>query len=436
MIKPMMTWEASQRRWRKIYKGKLYVISCRQLGAPETKVESYQAANAWWVKKRAEIDGQRPPHPYDHVIREMEKRRDWLISHGLNPDAYVTWMQEVESWKAEKADPLHPSIVAELVRPSQEVWDDRVRRDQPESLPQARTVGTQVDRFLDLLMSRVNAKNLSVAEYDSARSCLGVFRDWLGSHSLVDTITPESWERWYKHLLDSKISIPYKRHRLRHSRTFVTWLAGKGLIVPPLNLHSRLFRFGNGHDKEVIPLSPQEVRGLIDKAKGVLKLHLLLMANCGMTQRDISDLTPEEIDWEEGRIDRRRSKTRGIKTPFVCWKLWSETLELLHKYAHREGVHALLTESGRTWMRDEIKNGKRSKTDSIKSLYVNAGLAGTPLKRLRSTGATMIKDKFGAETSDHWLGHGPKNVSDRSYWAKNQAKLDEAVAWLGQQYGF
>jgi integrase len=252
----------------------------------------------------------------------------------------------------------------------------------------------------------------------------------------VETITADLWERWYKHLLESKISIPYKRHRLRHSRTFVTWLAGKGLITPPLNLNSRLFRFGSSDDKEVIPLTSQEVRELIKKAKGILKLHLLLMANCGMTQTDISRLSPEEIDWEEGRIDRRRSKTRAIKTPFVCWKLWSETLELLRKHVHREGTHALLTESGRPWMRDEIKNGKRSKTDSVKSLYVNAGLAGTPLKRLRQTGATLIKNEFGAETSDHWLGHGPKNVSDRSYWAKNQAKLDEAITWLGRQYGF
>jgi integrase len=147
-------------------------------------------------------------------------------------------------------------------------------------------------------------------------------------------------------------------------------------------------------------------------------------------------LRPEEIDWEEGFIDRRRSKTRGIKTPYVRWKLWKPTLELLEQYAHRDGDHALLTESGRTWVRDEIRDGRRSKTDSIKSLHVNAGLAATPLKRLRSTGATMIRNQFSREISDHWLGHGPKNVSDRSYFAKNQPKLDEAVAWLGRQYGF
>jgi hypothetical protein len=108
---------------------------------------------------------------------------------------------------------------------------------------------------------------------------------------------------------------------------------------------------------------------------------------------------------------------------------------LLQQSAHREGSHALLTESGKPWVRKEIVNGKISKSDNIKSLYAHLGIK-TPLKMLRKTGATMIKNEFGREVADHWLGHGPKNVSDRSYFAKDQAKLDEAIAWLGRQYGF
>lgn len=438
MIKPLMTWEQSQRRWRKWYKGTLYLVSCRQLSVPETKLESFQAANAWWVKKRAEIDGQRPPHPYDRVIAEMAKRRDFLIAHGGDASEWEGWIRSLQSWKKDPNPPLpheHADSFLYGLEPAPSFWANLMQQDK-QLPPPDRIVATQVDAYLDLLMARVRAKNLSVSEYDSARLCLHALRDWIGGHSLIDVITPDLWERYYKFLLDSKISVRYKRHRLRHARTFITWLAGKGLIVPPLNLTSRLYRFGTAeNENEVIPLTVQEVRDLVGKAKGILRLHLLLMLNCGFTQRDISDLHPDEILWEEGRIDRRRSKTKKMKTPYVAWKLWDVTLTLLKRFAHKEGDHALLTESGRTWMRDEIKNGKRSKTDSIKSLYVNAGLAATPLKRLRSTGSSMIKHKFDGETSDHWLGHGPKNVSDRSYRAKNQAKLDEAVEWLGKTYG-
>jgi hypothetical protein len=56
-----MTWIPSRRGWMKEYKGKKYVISCRQLSVPETKDESYQAANAWWFAKKVEVDDAARP---------------------------------------------------------------------------------------------------------------------------------------------------------------------------------------------------------------------------------------------------------------------------------------------------------------------------------------------------------------------------------------
>jgi hypothetical protein len=56
----LMIWELGSRRWRKVYKGKAYTLSCRDLKVPQTQDVSYQAANAWWTAKRAEIDN--PPH--------------------------------------------------------------------------------------------------------------------------------------------------------------------------------------------------------------------------------------------------------------------------------------------------------------------------------------------------------------------------------------
>jgi len=432
MRRTLMTWQGGRRRWRKWYKGVLYQVTAADLGCEETKDGSYQKANAWWLAKKAEVDGRRPVHP---VVAEMQQRKDWLISKGLDPSAYSAWMKEAESMA--QSDDLHPSILNSLLdslSPSPEVWRDRLSRDKPETQPDI-SLKTQTRNYLDLLQARVDADNLSVGEYDMARLCLGVFSEWIGPEMPVTNITEERWQNWYKTIIDSGISVRYQKHRLRHSRNFVVWAVGMKLMTQPANLYSRLFKFGTDH-KEVIPLKVGEALAVIEKARGQLKLHLMLMINCGFTQKDISDLRPEEIVWEEGRIDRRRSKTKKLKTPYVAWKLWQPTLDLLKQYARTTGDHALLTESGRTWVRDEIKNGKRSKTDSIKSLYVNAGLARTQLKRFRSTGASMIKKEFGAEASDHWLGHGPKNISDRSYWAKDQERLDSAVAWLGEQLGF
>ena len=53
----LMGWEPTRRRWWKQYRNTRYVVSWRQLDAPETKEGSYQAANAWWLAKKAEVDG-------------------------------------------------------------------------------------------------------------------------------------------------------------------------------------------------------------------------------------------------------------------------------------------------------------------------------------------------------------------------------------------
>jgi hypothetical protein len=36
-IKPLMTWVQGQRRWTKKYRGRMYSVSCKQLGTGETK---------------------------------------------------------------------------------------------------------------------------------------------------------------------------------------------------------------------------------------------------------------------------------------------------------------------------------------------------------------------------------------------------------------
>src|SRR5262249_45490245 len=58
-----MTWVTDRRRWTKKHKGKMYAVSPQALGVEATKEASYQAANAWWIRKRAEIDHSRPDLP-------------------------------------------------------------------------------------------------------------------------------------------------------------------------------------------------------------------------------------------------------------------------------------------------------------------------------------------------------------------------------------
>ncbi len=72
--KTNLTWEQATRRWKKVYRGRSYTVSCRALAVPATKLESYHAANEWWAAKRAEIDGNLPPHPNAQYLELLGRR--------------------------------------------------------------------------------------------------------------------------------------------------------------------------------------------------------------------------------------------------------------------------------------------------------------------------------------------------------------------------
>ena len=78
-------------------------------------------------------------------------------------------------------------------------------------------------------------------------------------------------------------------------------------------------------------------------------------------------------------------------------------------------------------------NGKRKKSDSIKSLYVHLKVGHT-LKLYRKTGATILNKQY-PDYVELYLGHAPRTVSQRSYVDPDTQRFDEAIGWLGQQFG-
>ncbi len=235
------------------------------------------------------------------------------------------------------------------------------------------------------------------------------------------------------------ISIDYKKKRLRIAKSFVSWLAEKGFIPVPPNLHSRRQRFGGGA-RVIATIPVEEVRRLISNAPGQLQLHLLLMINCGMTQVDISDLSPGEVDWNRGRIRRKRGKTADHESvPTVDYPLWSETWSRLRVFGRRDGDRVLLIKSGQPWVRDRLlDSGKRSKVDAIKSNYRHLQRVTSsvhPMKLFRKTSASVLEtDGNHARYTLMFLRHAPKTVADRHYVVPSQANFDRAIEFLRRTY--
>ena len=262
----------------------------------------------------------------------------------------------------------------------------------------------------------------------------------------VEGITAPVWRDWYTSLLQWKIangksaSTESKKKRFRYSRAFVEHLAEMDLIPTPKNLHGKL-RFKGGAAK-IETLTIEEVKLLVKEAPGRLKLALLLMANCGMSQKDVSDMKQDEVNWENGRITRKRSKTENHESvPTVSWKLWDLTFSLLKKYRATEGELAFLTKLGKTWIRDSLdSDGNRHRTDAIVCNWRKLAerlKIGKSLYTFRATGASLLKSKVEyAPYVGEFLGHSPTSVADRHYAATSSEVFDQVVAWLGDQYGF
>jgi integrase len=160
-----------------------------------------------------------------------------------------------------------------------------------------------------------------------------------------------------------------------------------------------------------------------------------------MTQKDIADLDMSELDWETGRIIRKRSKTKNEENvPIVNYLLWPETLRLLRQeQCENETGRVLLNEKGNPlWFEEVAEGGKLKKNDNVKSAFDRlkrkTGI-DKPLKSLKKTSASMLRNhpKY-ASLEDLFLGHAPQRMSDKHYAANPETLFDEAIAWLGTEF--
>jgi len=186
-----------------MYKGRIYTVSCDVLGCPPTKAESYQAANQWWLDKKAELDSQKPNCKFPAEVKTLEQRRDWLRKNGY-PERARAYGELAADIEKGTYDDLHPSIVGQMVSGgdlSDAVWQDRLSRDQSPRVPEERLVGRQIDRHLDLQLARYHADEIGVSEYAQTMQSLTAFKTWINPETLIDHLNSDKWEAWWLFLL-------------------------------------------------------------------------------------------------------------------------------------------------------------------------------------------------------------------------------------------
>jgi len=413
-----MTWNAKQRRWFKKYKKKQVAISCKELGTAPTKEASRAAANQWWENKLKELQA-------NPIIRAKPSTRPIQT--------------------AEQAE-----LAAEIGRVSpaaRHAFADSVRRFDAAEAERApltdRSINAQINAFLARKEAQVGGSERTPGRWDSLRIHLAIFAKWMGANKPIEGITGRTVEDYHSHLLAVKKSAQYKRDIFASFKQFVRWAWGRELIDLPRNLSSKDFAF-HVAPKKIRLFEIGELTSLLNAATDRTKLYILLMINCGMQQKDISDLRQDEVDWKQGRVIRKRSKTKKQKgVPEVDYLLWPETFRLLKAFRSKDPQRVLLTHEEKPLKQEEIIGRKVCKSDNIVSAYRRLvrdqmeipKSKVKPLKLIRKTSSSLLESNpLFARFVDHFLGHSPLTLAQRHYAAPSREEFDKAIRWLGEQF--
>ncbi len=332
------------------------------------------------------------------------------------------------------------------------VWMDRFRtverQDQGTApIPAENTIRCHVDQYLELKKAQAQAKG-RIAGFSSNKQWLDVFRSWVDPNAPLEALNEDLWERYFIYLsgrvAKKELSPASAKDYIGVARSFVRSRYEKRLIDLPRNLTSKQLAIAVPI-KDPVTFTVEEVKAHLAAATNRTRLYLLLMLNCGMYPQDISSLTQEEVDWQRGRINRKRTKTRNRSenVPRVDYLLWQETFTLMKKNRSNHPTIVLLNENGKPLLTEqESENGKLSRNQNVQFAYRRLqekmklkGEAKKGLKAFRKTGSTLLEQSVYGRFVEHYLGEAPQTVASRHYAYKNGAEFDQAIKWLGEQLG-
>jgi integrase len=498
-----LTWQPGagnrQGRWRKKYKGKNYYFDG---GRGKSDRDAYGAAVAAWEQEKVGIDATAPRQfqlEHEALIAEWEQVVAWSTRYGeremattahekvealrkrlttpvlsrvpdedtldgqLDPIVRIDLSQIVSNppdWTKETfalATPLklNRKKLAEIGlsidgsdrRIQQEIWQDRLAVQARGAAATADSLEGYVKQFLAQGQRKVDASKVSASHRYSQGIHLQHFSDLTGKLTAVRELDGKALLRYHDALLDligkGELSSVNAHHYMATVKQFVRWLWQiEAIPTLPRVLDVKCKQLViTKPAPRIVVFDKTEIKALLAAATPRTKLYMLLMLNCGMTQKDVADLLHEEINWQEGRVVRRRSKTSDCpNVPVVDYLLWPETLRLLKQERTSDSQgRVLLNSNGSVLWEEKFADGKYAKIDNVKSAFDRLRKLqkiSKPLKALKKTSASLLRDhaQF-TGLRGLFLGHAPGNISDKHYAQIPQNLLDQAITWLGSEYG-
>jgi integrase len=428
-------------RWRKIHKGKTYYVGVGHCSSGHDRA-GYKIAIAEWRDILDKLESVPTPEE-EALYREHLENERWLEEENSRTTPVKVIRAHGRIYSILPPPSGYPIEVGGK-RYTTRQYDDMVAKAiaKVEGRAVAKdTIGAAVVSFLATKRERHALGELSASRVRTCEQHLRTVEDVLGNDSPLSSVDEQAVKRYWLSLADHVKAGDYGRTTAADRWVlFKEWVRSLYSIPLPRNLDSSDFSIRKP-TKKVVVWNVEEVRQTLSDASEQLRCWLLLLLNCGMYAGDVSDLKPSEVDWERGRIKRKRSKTARLDSvPTVDYPLWQTTFSLLRKFGSRTDERVFSDKHGGALVQQHFKkNGKMKNRDSIYDCYRRAfkdSYAKRPLKSLRKTGASML-DSHDIYFScvEAYLGHAVKTVTDRSYLSGARERFDSAIRWLGERFG-
>jgi hypothetical protein len=430
-------------RWRKKYRGGIHYFR-----------GSYAEALLQWEAKKLEID-HRLNKTWEGVREQLVK-----IGKGVYCDAIERYIEENSDcslvqktdWSdligfiANRPD-MTPDELAVDFADDVECHEEFVVAPKFYNTP-AKTpanpadvpIGKAIDEWLTGKNSQVVMGKVKAATVSSCTNNINQFRQWVGEEKPLSVITEQLLFDFYNHLAEEisggRMKMGYAHQILLYTKSFVKRQWELRRIDLPRNIGTRDLTIPVP-DQSITVLTVDEIKAFYNRGTSLLKTCVLLSLNCGFNQVDIATLRHTEVDWENGTITKKRVKTGGYNNvPTITWKLWPTTFAQLKKHRSKHPDLVLLGRKDRQL----ITGGGLERQDVIGKMwrYVRKKLGRGELayKLLRKTASTTLASHavYG-RYAQYFLAHSPSTVADKHYVQPSQSQFDEAIKWLGDQFG-
>jgi|SRR5579859_232097 len=372
MPKPqLMTYLPGRKQWRRMERGRRYIVSVRQLGGTD-KADTLDKANEWWEKQVAKM-------LLPSYVKILQEQRQYDIEMVEHCDQLIVAYQMLQ----DNAESLCPGIADLSRRPKTTGEIDKVRK--------------MVKAYLDDVALRVQSGQLSAGSLTAYRLGAHAFLDWFVAGEEKPAISETTVREYYQFVSQSDCS---RSSKIRMWNGFVAVLetgAELGLCSLPSNLRSRKYKFGSP-DGNPQYWTVAEWQKTYRETSELGRLLLLLASNTGLYPSDMANLGT--LDGNRLTHTRWKTKRRKIVRVFT---LWDETLDLLRTHGH------LL--SG-LWS-SELVDGKVVKRTGYRKIVKHWT---SNIKHLRHTSARFI------EASEQWrsykqafLSHSDRSIADKHY---------------------